>query len=352
MNSVLVIGPGESKFKGGQVTHCKNLVSAFEAVEGTSVIFFSNGIGAHDAEFFLTKIIRFLSKTPRLLKNIIKADLVHVNTTIDIRSVLRDYVITLLCRILNTDYVVQIHGGSFERIENTRFVKKCAISMLNNSLRTLVFFKQNNLDLYVSPSKQVLASNFVIEERSTLGNKKRFDSTKIHLLYLGRIEKNKGIYELVNWLSSTSHFPKIAKITIAGDGPDRAAVQQQCELLGLPIVFTGFVDSQQKELLFEQADFLILPSYAEAFPYTIIESMGFGLPVIATSVGAIPHIIEHRKTGFLLENLESVSFDNVFNLISDRSFDYEHMCSLFHGEIVKYDLAAMIKFFNEQWSGV
>ena len=51
---------------------------------------------------------------------------------------------------------------------------------------------------------------------------------------------------------------------------------------------------------YESADVFLLPSYFEGLPYTILEAMAHGLPVIATNVGAIPEVIEEGINGFLI----------------------------------------------------
>ena len=53
----------------------------------------------------------------------------------------------------------------------------------------------------------------------------------------------------------------------------------------------------------------VLPSVKEGLPYTIIEAMAAEVPVVATRVGGIPELIEHKKNGLLVEprNVESLA---------------------------------------------
>jgi glycosyltransferase involved in cell wall biosynthesis len=46
----------------------------------------------------------------------------------------------------------------------------------------------------------------------------------------------------------------------------------------------------------------VLPSYTEGLPYTIVEAMACGTPILATPVGAIPDVIKDGETGFIMEN--------------------------------------------------
>jgi glycosyltransferase involved in cell wall biosynthesis len=49
-----------------------------------------------------------------------------------------------------------------------------------------------------------------------------------------------------------------------------------------------------------QSDFLIFPSYSEGFPLTVLEAMSLSLPVIATSVGALPEMVTEEEGGYLI----------------------------------------------------
>ncbi len=53
--------------------------------------------------------------------------------------------------------------------------------------------------------------------------------------------------------------------------------------------------------LYRQADVFVMPTYSEAFGYVFIEAMSAGLPVIATRINAIPEIVSHGDTGFLIQ---------------------------------------------------
>lgn len=50
-----------------------------------------------------------------------------------------------------------------------------------------------------------------------------------------------------------------------------------------------------------QTDIYLLPTYAEAFGYAILEAMAYGIPVISTNLFAIPEMVEHEKTGYLID---------------------------------------------------
>jgi N-acetyl-alpha-D-glucosaminyl L-malate synthase BshA len=91
-----------------------------------------------------------------------------------------------------------------------------------------------------------------------------------------------------------------AKLLLIGDGQDRSVAMELAETLGVEqhIVFLGKQDDV--ESLLPAADLFLLPSDEEAFGLAALEAMSCGVPVIATTAGGVPEVVEDGKTGFLL----------------------------------------------------
>jgi glycosyltransferase involved in cell wall biosynthesis len=78
------------------------------------------------------------------------------------------------------------------------------------------------------------------------------------------------------------------------------------------------VTGQAKIELFQKAMVYILPSYGENLPYSLLEAMAVGSPVIATPVGAIPEIIEDGQNGFLIQPGDHTALaERIVNLLDD-----------------------------------
>jgi len=87
---------------------------------------------------------------------------------------------------------------------------------------------------------------------------------------------------------------------VVGSGPERDSLEEYTRKLGIPehVTFTGFV-SDVTELM-PDLNLLIVPSLWEGFGLTALEAMAVGVPVVATSVGGLPEIVEHGTTGLLV----------------------------------------------------
>ena len=90
-------------------------------------------------------------------------------------------------------------------------------------------------------------------------------------------------------------------------------------------------------------DFLVLPSYAETFGMSLVEAMGYGLPVIATFADGIPFVVENQKNGFLnkpgdvdalIRTIEILAHDKSLRVQMGRS-GWERASVYFSGNVVK-----------------
>ena len=127
------------------------------------------------------------------------------------------------------------------------------------------------------------------------------------LLFMGFVEKNKGIYELIKAIKLLDIDGW--QLDIAGDGIALQDIKDLTEQQGLAdkIVFHGWVKGGLKENLYRDADIIILPSYHEGMPNAILEAMARSTAVISTDVGAIPDLIDQGKNGFLIKPSEYIS---------------------------------------------
>lgn len=114
------------------------------------------------------------------------------------------------------------------------------------------------------------------------------------IISLGRLHPVKGINYLIEAVRRIDSCPELV---IAGDGSEADSLRRLAQ--GSNVRFLGRIDDV--ETLFMQGMMFVLPSLSEGLPQAMLEAMSYGLPVIATKVGGVPAVIEHGKTGFLVE---------------------------------------------------
>jgi glycogen(starch) synthase len=128
------------------------------------------------------------------------------------------------------------------------------------------------------------------------------------LLCLGRLASEKGFnLALEAFASIVERFPA-ARLILAGDGPERPALEQQAKRLRLTksVQFIGWVTNRNAQALINTSTLLLMPSYREGLPFVAIEAALMGRPVVATRVGGLAEVVLHQETGILVEK-ESVS---------------------------------------------
>lgn len=120
------------------------------------------------------------------------------------------------------------------------------------------------------------------------------------ILVSSRLNRMKGIEYFLEAASAVSRKIREAKFLIVGDGADRAPLEKRASELKLNdrVVFTGF-RTDVPDLLSE-ASLSVLPSLSEGLSNSLLESMASGVPVVATSVGGNPEVVEDGVTGILV----------------------------------------------------
>lgn len=109
-------------------------------------------------------------------------------------------------------------------------------------------------------------------------------TTNQTILYVGRLERRKGLKYLLNAYKIVSEKNDNVNLLIAGDGPDRAKLEQYANQLDLPRVkFLGYVSESKKISLLHSSDLFISPAiHGESFGIVLLEAMASGLPTVAS----------------------------------------------------------------------
>ena len=133
-------------------------------------------------------------------------------------------------------------------------------------------------------------------------------------IIVARIDHLKGHSDLIAAWDKLREMGLAPTLLIAGDGPHRAAMEQQARSKNLDTIrFLGF-RSDVPDLL-EAADFFVLPSLTEGLPLSVLEAMAHGLPVVATDVGGIPEVVEAGETGLLVPPQDSAALSHALRRI-------------------------------------
>ena len=218
-------------------------------------------------------------------------------------SFLRKSMFILLAVAARRPVIFHLHGAEFMQYyhEECGAVRKCFVRFVLDHCAVIIGLSrswQANLVKITSNRNVICIPNPVsFQNRSAL----QLPREPVTLLFLGRLEKRKGIYQLLEAIAKLSpSFPKI-RLLAGGDG-DLKNVAEHAGQLGIQdrITLLGWVQGSQKEDLLARATLFVLPSYNEGLPMGVLEAMAAGLPVISTTVGGIPDAVEDGVEGLLI----------------------------------------------------
>lgn len=136
------------------------------------------------------------------------------------------------------------------------------------------------------------------------------------VLYVGRLEKRKGLKYLFRaWQLAAETNPE-AELIIAGDGSDRRKLEQLAEELELPRVsFVGYVTDEEKVKLMHEADLFCSPAiYGESFGIVLLEAMAAGTPLVAGNNSGYEYVMSGIGGISLVSPRDSKEFARRLNL--------------------------------------
>ena len=187
---------------------------------------------------------------------------------------------------------------------------------------------ENNLDY---ATKQIAKKVLNIEKNS-----------KITIGTIAEFTKNKGLDYLLDAMSILK-LPNL-QLMMVGDGEDKEKIESRIanENLNDNVKTCGFVPHAAKYI--KAFDIFVLPSLKEGLPYTILEAINAGVPVVASSVGGIPDLIEHGKNGYLTTPKSSASLaENLNKLISDEKLRKQFSRESKKRALKKFSFSSMLE---------
>ena len=118
--------------------------------------------------------------------------------------------------------------------------------------------------------------------------------------WIGRLIPIKGCDVFLEALAMLDADTPAWHAVVVGDGPERAALEEQARSLGIGdrVTFAGSVPEAAR--IVKALDLFVLSSRSEGTPMTILEVMGAGVPVVATAVGGVPEVVDAPRAGWLV----------------------------------------------------
>jgi glycosyltransferase involved in cell wall biosynthesis len=146
------------------------------------------------------------------------------------------------------------------------------------------------------------------------------DLATAQLVVPGRLVHEKGHLDLLQALPSLLAQGRKLRVTFAGGGPLEGDLSREIQRLGLASVVSMLGPQDHGAMLsaMAEADIVVVPSRFEGFGLTALEGMALGRPVLATTAGGLPEVIEHGVSGWLVPpNDPAALAQGLANLLGD-----------------------------------
>jgi len=256
------------------------------------------------SRFRIDKGLQAAGLALRLLRELVRfrPNLVHVNTPYN-WALFRDGLFVLLARMTGTSTLLHFRGGDFpEVVRSSSSIRRLVIrAILSLPDRLLAVDRHTEAFLAENFGSDVVRylPNFVqgedFDHRIPRVDR---DGNQPEVLYVGWILETKGIGDLL----CAARALKGVRFTLVGpvDAEFMAKIREEIASLGDRVQLIPPQPSLRIREFYARADLFVLPSWREGFPNVILEAMAAGLPVVATTVGAIPDAVRHEKDGLLV----------------------------------------------------
>lgn len=273
-----------------------------------------------------------------------KLDILHVHYAMPhaisaiLARDLSDHDVKVITTLHGTDISVLSFDSTFKKMIKYGIEKSDAVTAVSNNL-----VEQTNESLQVDKEISVIY-NFVNEEEYYKKDmpllKKQYDikeNEKI-VIHISNFRKIKRVEDVIYTFKKIQEETP-SKLLLVGDGPESSAAFQLVEELGITedVLFLG----KQKKIseLLSISDLILLMSEQESFGLVLLEAMNCEVPSIGTNVGGIPEVIEHGKTGYLVElgdvnqaakyAINLLNNDRLLKEFSENAYEYarEHFRS-------------------------
>jgi O-antigen/teichoic acid export membrane protein/glycosyltransferase involved in cell wall biosynthesis len=262
----------------------------------------------------LTALIKFTAMIVWL-----RPDLAYVHVGANV-SLLRKVPFIAVARLLRRRVVTHFHAGDFDTFYQSRprigkawirsgiGLSHHLIAVSEQWRKWLGEFWPNTLVTFVPHGIKTEEFNREPEP----------GGSAVRLLFVGAMGRLKGERDLIYALQNISNVHPSLRLIMLGNGDDAVKHLLLGSKLHSLVEHLGPVALDQCPDFYKRADLFVLPTYAECLPISMLEAMAAGLPVISTTVGGIPDLIEDGVEGYLVApgDIEALS-DRIARLINN-----------------------------------
>lgn len=255
--------------------------------------------------------LRQINKLRRAISHYQPA-IVHIHTCSGF-SFYRALIDLIVARIMRRRTILHVHGGAFDSFHAEapplmRRVIQWGLATPDTVIALSVSWRSRFRAMYPTPRVTVVENAVAMPDQAhsaTGFDQHEVPSRRCRFLLLARMDVEKGIDDLLTACALLRSGNSSLEVVLAGPpgtaGDARILLKKihQLRLSGI-VRYVGEIHGTEKDRFFRSAAAYVQPSHHEGMPIAVLEAMAYGLPVVATGVGALGEVISPGDTGLLV----------------------------------------------------
>jgi glycosyltransferase involved in cell wall biosynthesis len=231
---------------------------------------YSDGRALRKILFYLGFLLRYIL----LYLTRPSVQIVHIHTS-SYGSFFRKSIVVLLAKLFGKKSIIHMHGAGFNVFYNKmpapirwyiRNVLNCCVVLIALSRQ----WKDDLCKIAAHPDIRVIYNPTILREPLFQRSGPSHAEESVNFLFMGRLGQRKGVYDIVESVRQVQ--ANNVRIKLYGDGEvDSIQTLVSKSGLGDKVAVCGWIDGDQKDETFRQANVLLLPSYHEGLPISILE---------------------------------------------------------------------------------
>lgn len=277
-----------------------------------------------------------------ILKFIVKVlvcrpDCIVVNPSLKINALRRDFMYIDIAVALKLKVVVIMHGFDLgiAQTVNKEWVRQ-HLDKASLVLTLAAKFREIMRSWMVKSPIELTTTK--VEDRMLDGFDIKSRQGKIrNILFLSRVEKAKGVYEMIDTFLLLKRKKLQLTLTVVGGGSELDSLERYANEKKVEgITFMGEKNGRERIEAYKNADLFFFPSYGEGMPTVVLEAMAFGLPVVTRYVGGLCDFFEDGKMGRITDSKDPCEFAGMIEtFLHDEEYtkqvsSYNHEYALQH----------------------